>query len=305
MSNYTVDDVVYSILDSGVVSVISSPNASGYPPGNPYIPAGSLSLLSNLSVGTDIYPVTSIGNNAFQNCTKLTSVSFGQNSQLKSIGNSVFDGCSSLQTIIIPSLVSNIGQNAFQYSGLKTVYISSSSQNISGTEYYSGSNTTFFGAENVDIYSLVGKIEATLSTGDNLLESTSGGVGAFAGVLTATGLAALLNKRNNHNVLKLAAGVGAGIGTTLNGFLKGDPSHKMVENGVVGLAGAMAGYACGQHINEGYPKGKPANTELKQESPNFYDALSNAGFSGLVASLFISGKQMARGVGACKPPYTC
>ena len=244
-----------------------------------------------------------IGQSAFYNLTALTSVTIP--STVTSIGQSAFQGCTGLTSVTIPSTVTSIAGSSFQGSGLTTVYIADN-QVISGITFESPNTTpiSFFGSNPV-ITQVPPTVGAAPSTGNNLLESTSAGVGGFAGVTVAAGLAALLNKRNNHNVLRLSAGVGSVIGTTLHGVLRGQPSHKMVENGVVGLAGAMAGYACGQHINEGYAKGNPSNAELKQESPNFYDALSNAGFSGLVASLFISGKQMARGVGACKPPYTC
>jgi len=131
------------------------------------------------------------------------------------------------------------------------------------------------------------------STGNNLLESTSAGVGAVSGVLTAAGLATLFGQKNNDNVLKLSASVGTVIGTTLNSLLMGEPYHKMLESGVVALSGAMAGYACGQYIYEG-SMGLLLNAESKQETSNFYGALSKGAFSGLGAGLFISGKQMVR-----------
>jgi hypothetical protein len=247
--------------------------------------------------------VTSIGQSAFQGCTGLTSVTIP--STVTSIAGYAFQGCTKLTSVTIPSTVTSIAGSSYQGSGLTTVYISDN-QVISGITFESPNTTpiSFFGSNPV-ITQVPPTVGAAPSTGNNLLESTSAGVGAVSGVAAAAGLAALLNKRNNHNVLKIAAGVGSVIGTTLHGVLRGQPSHKMVENGVVGLAGAMAGYACGQYINEGYAKGNPANAELKQESPNFYDALSNAGFSGLGAGLFISGKQMVRGLGACKPPFPC
>jgi hypothetical protein len=258
---------------------------------------------TKLTSVTILGSVTSIGQSAFQGCTGLTSVTIP--STVTSIAGYAFQGCTKLTSVTIPSTVTSIAGSSFQGSGLTTVYIADN-QVISGITFESPNTTpiSFFGSNPV-ITQVPPTVGAAPSTGNNLLESTSAGVGAVSGVAAAAGLAALLNKRNNHNVLKIAAGVGSVIGTTLHGVLRGQPSHKMVENGVVGLAGAMAGYACGQYINEGYAKGNPANAELKQESPNFYDALSNAGFSGLGAGLFISGKQMVRGLGACKPPFPC
>ena len=56
--------------------------------------------------------VTSIGNNAFD-VSGVTSVTFGENSQLTIIGNDAFSYCSSLTSITIPSRVISIGLNAF------------------------------------------------------------------------------------------------------------------------------------------------------------------------------------------------
>ena len=59
--------------------------------------------------------VTSIGYYAFQNCRSLTSVNFGENSQLTRIGTSAFHSCYSLTSITIPSSVTSIGSYAFSY----------------------------------------------------------------------------------------------------------------------------------------------------------------------------------------------
>lgn len=48
---------------------------------------------------------------AFYNCSKLTSVTIGEN--VTSIGKTVFYGCSSLTSITIPSSVISIGDDAF------------------------------------------------------------------------------------------------------------------------------------------------------------------------------------------------
>ncbi len=55
--------------------------------------------------------VTSIGNSAFLNCTSLTSVTIPDS--VTSIGNSAFYGCTSLTTIVIPDSVASIGSSAF------------------------------------------------------------------------------------------------------------------------------------------------------------------------------------------------
>jgi hypothetical protein len=57
--------------------------------------------------------VTTIGDQAFRNCTKLTSVTIGNS--VTSIGNWAFDGCSSLTSITIPNSVTSIGIGAFRF----------------------------------------------------------------------------------------------------------------------------------------------------------------------------------------------
>ena len=68
------------------------------------------------------YPVTSIGEDAFYNCRKLTSVTIPDS--VTSIGNDAFYYCSSLTSITIPDSVTSIGEDAFCWcSSLTAVYI--------------------------------------------------------------------------------------------------------------------------------------------------------------------------------------
>lgn len=66
------------------------------------------STLVSAEIGT---LCTSIGNEAFANCTALTSCTIG--SSVTSIGNYAFYGCSGLTSIVIPDSVTSIGENAF------------------------------------------------------------------------------------------------------------------------------------------------------------------------------------------------
>ena len=68
--------------------------------------------------------VAYIGMFAFEGCTSLANVNFGENSQLTSIGNGAFYNCESLICITIPDSVTSIGGNAFAKCGsLNAVYI--------------------------------------------------------------------------------------------------------------------------------------------------------------------------------------
>ena len=57
--------------------------------------------------------VKSIGDNAFHDCTNLTTVEFETGSVLETIGKKAFENCSSLTSIVIPASVKSIGDNAF------------------------------------------------------------------------------------------------------------------------------------------------------------------------------------------------
>ena len=62
--------------------------------------------------------VTSIGDNAFRNCTNLTSVTIPDS--VTSIGDRAFRDCNSLTSMMIPDSVTSIGDRAFSYCGSLT-----------------------------------------------------------------------------------------------------------------------------------------------------------------------------------------
>ncbi len=66
--------------------------------------------LTNINIPSN---VATIGIYAFDGCSSLTTVTFGENSQLTSIGNHAFKSCSSLTSITIPEGVTSIGNSAF------------------------------------------------------------------------------------------------------------------------------------------------------------------------------------------------
>ena len=69
--------------------------------------------------------IANIGDYAFYGCSDLATVTFGENSQLTSIGEWAFAHCSSLTSITIPDKVTSIGGSAFyRCSSLADVYYS-------------------------------------------------------------------------------------------------------------------------------------------------------------------------------------
>ncbi len=60
----------------------------------------------------DWYPVTSIGDSAFSECTTLVSITFPES--VTSIGSSAFSDCTKLTSVTIPSSVTSIGEYVFE-----------------------------------------------------------------------------------------------------------------------------------------------------------------------------------------------
>ena len=99
----------------------------------------SLTVLNIPSV-IDGKSVTSIGNNAFYNCTGLTSVTIPDS--VTSVGSDAFSGCAGLTSITIPDSVTSIGDEAFRdCNGLKSVTIPDSVTSIGAYAFY---NTVWY-----------------------------------------------------------------------------------------------------------------------------------------------------------------
>lgn len=89
---------------------------------------GSVTIPSTVTYNGITYSVTSIGDEAFHSCDKLTAVTIGNN--VTSIGKSAFEYCHGLTSVTIPNSVRNIEDYAFHYSGLTEMTIPNGVQSI-------------------------------------------------------------------------------------------------------------------------------------------------------------------------------
>ena len=138
---------------------ISFGNASA----NPMYYADNLYIAGELIEGELAIPdsVTTIGEWAFFSCDSLTSVAFGENSQLTTIGDYAFCACYSLTSITIPDGVTTIGSSAFQNcTSLTSVTIPDGVTTIGSSAFYNCTRLTsiyYTGTEaqwnNISIYS--------------------------------------------------------------------------------------------------------------------------------------------------------
>jgi len=81
------------------------------------------------------FPVTSIGDSAFSQCTNLTSISLPQG--VKSIGDGAFIDCTGLTSIRLPQGVTSIGDGAFGCTGLTSISIPQGVTSIGIAAFYS------------------------------------------------------------------------------------------------------------------------------------------------------------------------
>ena len=129
------------------------------------------------------YTVTSIGDEAFYGCSKLTAVEIPNS--VTSIGNYAFLGCSSLTAVEIPSSVTSIGYSAFYgCSNLSQLVIGNGQETLTirSNTFSSCPITTLYLGRNVNDYVNFKSLE-TLTIGSSV---TSIGYEAFYGCSSLT-----------------------------------------------------------------------------------------------------------------------
>ncbi len=96
--------------------------------------AGDCTIPKIINFSSGTYLVTSIGDEAFQGCTGLTSITIPNS--VTSISQSAFSGCTGLTSITIPNSVTSLGSYAFSgCTGLTSITIPNSVTSISQSAF--------------------------------------------------------------------------------------------------------------------------------------------------------------------------
>ncbi len=139
-TSQTVGDLVYTFYNEAKLASVTGTTSTSL--------SGALEIPSVVPGGENSYKVYLIGNNAFQNCSSLTSITIPEG--VASIGNYAFDGCSSLASITIPEGVRSIGYYSFRKcSNLTSVTLPSTLTSIGNYAFRNCSSLeAFYGAGN-------------------------------------------------------------------------------------------------------------------------------------------------------------
>ena len=97
--------------------------------------SGAANIPTSVANAGNAFSVTSIGAQAFVNCTGLTAVTIPNS--VTNIGNNAFNNCIGLTSINIPNSVTSIGQQAFNFcTGLTSITIPNSVTSIGNSTFY-------------------------------------------------------------------------------------------------------------------------------------------------------------------------
>lgn len=123
--DFMVDGLCYNYNSDSMSVTVTWQNNASYPDPNYTDLNGDLVIPESVTYNSTTYSVTLIGDEAFCNCTGLTSLTIPNS--VTSIGRSAFYGCSGLTSVEIPNSVTSIGWMAFgECTGLTSVSLPNS-----------------------------------------------------------------------------------------------------------------------------------------------------------------------------------
>ena len=177
---YNQADICYNYIAKGKVAEVIRNLKKKY--------RGVVDIPSTVTHEGEEYTVTKIADDAFNDCSNLTSVTIPNS--VKSIGNSAFSWCSGLTSVTIPNSVTNIGDGAFSYcSNLTSVTIPNSVTSIGSWAFSSCSGLT-----SIDIPNSVSSIGYFAFDGCSGLTSVKipSSVTSLSGFSGCTGLTSII-----------------------------------------------------------------------------------------------------------------
>ena len=130
---------IYYVFTNNNTELAVSCQGNAYYSYNEY--SGDVVIPASVTYNGTTYPVTSICDNAFRDCSGLTSVTISNS--VTSIGDTAFFACSGLTSVTIPGSVMSIGNSAFSHcSSLTSVAIPNSMTSIGAWAFASCSSLT-------------------------------------------------------------------------------------------------------------------------------------------------------------------